>query len=405
MRLFAILCITSVLWGAALPAQKTVTLTNPYAYIGQDNNVYVTDGKTTAALTNDSNIDTPEQRTYYDQPRWSPDGTYLVFMRQTAQGTASMMLAQSGQPPRELVGSDDNVQFASSVVAWSPDGKQVAFIGNDGKQYGIMLVSIPDGKVQSVTEFMGGAIGEAGADDPAKALVAREHGNSAYREQYQLSWTQVGILAAENSGSGAVLVTPQGKRLWTHKFGSQVPFYSDKLVIVTSGAAGPSSTLVALTDAFRDSETMFEIPQVEAHPVAWIDGALLYTTRTGVTSVTGSNPAGIKVFAEAWGFDAETATLTLWQYTPSGKDTVVFKAEGFDFGVVRPTAGKRLLISVITSNFDAVTALNRATPPERVRGLLAHPVTYVLEDGKQVQQIVGGQLDYMVGTFTVISPG
>lgn len=63
-------------------AQDSVTYENPLAYIGPDNNLYITDasGGVGTAITNDAIYD-PNIGNYifYRTSSWSPDGQTLIF--------------------------------------------------------------------------------------------------------------------------------------------------------------------------------------------------------------------------------------------------------------------------------------------------------------------------------------
>lgn len=117
MRRIGVWFMPFILWAASAQAQETATLTNPIAYIGRDRNVYVTDGTTTLPITTDAALDEYGQGIGYAQPRWSPDGTRLVYFRNTPGEGTGMMLVESGNPPQELVGAFDGVYFENRVIA------------------------------------------------------------------------------------------------------------------------------------------------------------------------------------------------------------------------------------------------------------------------------------------------
>ena len=95
-----------------------------------------------------------------EAPAWSPDGRQIAFMRfgSQSEGAADVMLVPPiGGPPRKLAQIDslqiDSPGF-SMGLAWSPDGKHLAVVGRDSSQapYGIFLLSVETGKKRRLTQ-------------------------------------------------------------------------------------------------------------------------------------------------------------------------------------------------------------------------------------------------------------
>jgi WD40 repeat protein len=406
MKRLIIWCLLLLLFGQTAHAQQPVTLANPIAYIAADLNVYLTDGTASYPLTHDAGLDEHGLGVYYAQPRWSPDGR-LVFIRYaTTEPYQTLMLAASGASPMSLPAFDSGFSLESSVIAWSPDGTRLAVIASDGGGHrGVFAISIPGDQVKSVARIVGGGIGEAGGNDPAMYLAARESGNDALRDQYSLTWTEAGIFFSPAANSGGVrLVTPEGRLLWSDDSHFGVVASPDGTRIAAIGFDGTAATLSA-TDG---TPSPLGLPG-GAVPRAWEGNSLLYTRRDDVKSVAGNfdSAAGQQVFDGEWGFPADDSALSLSVWISEDEGGVTYETRGYDFGVVRPVGEHRTVVSLVTSNFEAVTALNHDAAPDSVKDLLAHPVIYVFDDNSNqpVFTLAGGQPDGIPGDFTVISPG
>jgi hypothetical protein len=297
--------------------------------------------------------------------------------------------------------------FENRVIAWSPDSQQIAFVGNNQEQFGLFALSIEDKSVRYIIPPLAPSIGEAGSDDPAMVLTAQERGASPYRERYDLSWSDTGILFSPvNTCICVQLLTPQGDVLEAWPLGSEFLASISGPYVVARDAYMLSEPPI-LVDVAHPAEVSLDLPD-NARPMAWMDGTLYYATRTDVEVEIGYPDLQTGVAFEdrwMWGFIAESATLTLWRYDPRGTDNLVFQTVGYNFGVVRPTANNRLLVSVVTSNLDGIAAVNRGAAPEEVQDLLARPVTYVLDGDEVVFTLDGGQPDSSSGSFTVVMPG
>ncbi|MDX6514822.1 MAG: TolB protein [Gaiellaceae bacterium] len=91
---------------------------HPFSGRGPDSGIFVTDGTVTRQLTRDSN-DT--------QPRWSPDGTRIAFLREGARARPSSLyvIDADGSHLRRLAAAPN---LDVSDLDWSRDGAQLAVV-------------------------------------------------------------------------------------------------------------------------------------------------------------------------------------------------------------------------------------------------------------------------------------
>lgn len=109
---------------------------------GQDGNLYITtpDGKERFALTSDASA----QR-FYGQASWSPDGQALAWSALSSDGSKLETSRFDGTQRRSV-----EVPYLPFYVAWSPNGRQLAYLSNweaiDGPSMALRLVDVsPDG--------------------------------------------------------------------------------------------------------------------------------------------------------------------------------------------------------------------------------------------------------------------
>ena len=94
-------------------------------------------------------------------PRVSPDGSAVLYTLREADWEANrfdteIWVARSGEEPFQLTRTKEN---SSSDAAWSPDGKQVAFLADRGDDAQIWLISARGGEARPLTAVEDGVSG------------------------------------------------------------------------------------------------------------------------------------------------------------------------------------------------------------------------------------------------------
>jgi Tol biopolymer transport system component len=92
-------------------------------------------------------------------PRWSPDRESIAFTRSTSQAVNELWVMNAdGSNPRMIT----NMMSGRSRVAWSPDGKKIAFVAKvgTGRQIDVVSVAAPHTLLQLTSD-------NAFKDDPA----------------------------------------------------------------------------------------------------------------------------------------------------------------------------------------------------------------------------------------------
>ncbi len=63
------------------------------------------------------------------QPRWSPDGTLIAFLRPTDSGKPGVwVMPAAGGEPWPLTGTANNIRHPVTDFRWSPDSKRIALL-------------------------------------------------------------------------------------------------------------------------------------------------------------------------------------------------------------------------------------------------------------------------------------
>ncbi|MDN2707845.1 S9 family peptidase [Janthinobacterium sp. SUN118] len=134
----------------------------------------------------------------YDKPSWSPDGRQLAFVGYDAKaGMAHLYLVTMTQTQAKVLTS---IKGVASTARWSPDGKQVALLATVGAR-----------KLAGAVEAGARQVGEVGSEDDAQriAVVAASGGelrllSPADTYVYEYNWTPDGrgFVASSAQGNG-----------------------------------------------------------------------------------------------------------------------------------------------------------------------------------------------------------
>jgi len=94
-------------------------------------------------------------------PAWSPDGRQIAFIRSHATDqTEILAIPAGGGPERQL--REIRVALARGGLAWTPDGAQIAFAAQslESSRSTLYLIRLANGKVRSLTTPPEGVIGD-----------------------------------------------------------------------------------------------------------------------------------------------------------------------------------------------------------------------------------------------------
>lgn len=114
-----------------------------------------------------------------ERPSLSPDGAVVVYSRAAAEGSGvSLMLQTSAAVPPRALTEPQTKQF-DMMPAWSPDGRQIAFVRSGGGRCAVMAIPAAGGAARELGECIGGETHAVGWFPDGKALVgARRTGGS-----------------------------------------------------------------------------------------------------------------------------------------------------------------------------------------------------------------------------------
>src|SRR5262249_27908651 len=103
------------------------------------------------------------------EPRWSPDGLYIAFLRQKADAYELYLIPSIGGAERKLTELSlvDPIRFDVSQVSWSPDSKWLAVSNRESPDdpFSIFAVERDSGEKRRLTSPAGGDFSPAVSPD------------------------------------------------------------------------------------------------------------------------------------------------------------------------------------------------------------------------------------------------
>jgi DNA-binding winged helix-turn-helix (wHTH) protein/Tol biopolymer transport system component len=107
------------------------------------------------------------------RPSLSPDGSLLVYVQEGDDKTSSLMVQNTAPvPPRAM--TEPVPGRLDMAPAWSPDGREIAFIRQVGERCAVMLISAAGGNAREAGECLGGSYHLLGWYPDGRALVGSQ---------------------------------------------------------------------------------------------------------------------------------------------------------------------------------------------------------------------------------------
>src|SRR5258706_6954207 len=154
----------------AVAQTTSVTYQNPLAYVGEDQNLYITSLDGTGATLIASEVQSIAH--------WSPQGTQLAFIRIEA----GIYRVDSGRPPNIVL---TNTELGHRALAWSPDGKQIAYIEGSpgGGPTRSLHVAQANGTSDRVVALLDGVgVGDGPGPEAAERFVIEDRDQQVYTD-------------------------------------------------------------------------------------------------------------------------------------------------------------------------------------------------------------------------------
>jgi len=154
-----------------------------------------------------------------DCPRWSPDGSQVVFVSTQEDFISSLHVMNSDGSNRRRLTTDHYCQHPS----WSPDGKSILFTGNveDPSEIDICLCDVESGECKTLFTRDGIEAEPSFSPDGSKILFAGVNLDSkvpfAHRDteiiEYDLNTGKEKVLCAHPARDYAPVYSPDGSRI------------------------------------------------------------------------------------------------------------------------------------------------------------------------------------------------
>jgi Tol biopolymer transport system component len=176
------------------------------------------DGSELVKITNDLAIDV--------DPAWSPDGTKIAFMRDSANvtnsGSAQDIYVMNADGTGQVRLTDDSGDDSSP--AWSPDGTKIAFRSNREQSSDIWIMDADGGNVRRLTNNGGANTNPSWSPDGTKIAfqsVPLAHGANQNDEIHTINVDGTGEQALTNNPTPDFLPdwSPDGRRIVFQGYG------------------------------------------------------------------------------------------------------------------------------------------------------------------------------------------
>jgi Tol biopolymer transport system component len=241
-------------------------------------------------------------------PRWSLDGTRLLFLRESGSGDIPIIIDADGSNVL-VVKADPIAEVDAESIAWSPNGRSIAMIGRLRGDRDLLLVDAVDGGVTSLDANYQGA--DLYWRPPDGRQVMYLGGSPADLRLFLISVDGGSPVELSISGAGEGL-RPAG---WTpdgRSFAFQRPDLRTSMVAVATGAE--TVIPVAFPQLSNDGNRIAGLNTTDDESQTWLC----------VASVTGGpcHPMTPK-FTGEWGTDYRWSPNDEWILTTRSDGSVL----------------------------------------------------------------------------------
>ena len=203
----------------------------------------------------------------FDQTAISPDAQQVAWVEVTKEGSAIFISASTGGAPRRITAGGKS----ESAVAWSPKGKQIAFLSDAGAKSGqtqLYVVSASGGPPRKLTDVKGFLASPGWSPDgKTLALLLTENAERA-----------AGPLVAEKAQTGVIKEAVTEQRLaLVDAAGGKLRQISPADMYVYEYAWSPDGKSFVTTAAHGNGDNNWYVAQIYTVPAAGGEMKSIYT--------------------------------------------------------------------------------------------------------------------------------